>query len=143
MVLTLVYLCAREVVSDHGLSAAWLSCVPGELYRPLLDAAFARCRPLAVGELVQRWPERTLSVGGRRKRDHEPPNRLCVQALLLAVVRGLTDKRYGHTQRRICLNMSDLILRVSTQKKKKAHQQNDTSNCQTGERHNKDGCFMY
>ncbi|KAF4088729.1 hypothetical protein AMELA_G00058050 [Ameiurus melas] len=93
MVLSLVYLCAREVVSDHGLSAAWLSCVPGELYRPLLDAAFTRCRPLAVGELVQRWPERTLSVGGQRKRDHEPPNRLCVQALLLAVVRGLTDKR--------------------------------------------------
>lgn len=97
----MVYLCAREVVSDHGLSAAWLSCVPGELYRPLLDAAFARCRPLAVGELVQRWPERTLSVGGRRKRDHEPPNRLCVQALLLAVVRGLTDKR-------CCLQVLDL-----------------------------------
>ncbi|MCJ8731188.1 hypothetical protein PDJAM_G00196420 [Pangasius djambal] len=93
MVLSLVYLCAREVVSDHGLSAAWLSCVPRELYRPLLDAAFAHRRPLAIGELVQRWPERTLSIGGRKKRERDPPNRLCVQALLLAVVRGLTDKR--------------------------------------------------
>lgn len=97
MVLSLVYLCAREVVSDHGLSAAWLSCVPRELYRPLLDAAFAHCRPLAIGELVQRWPERILSIGGRRTCDHDPPNRLCVQALLLAVVRGLTDNRLSHT----------------------------------------------
>lgn len=94
MVLSLVSLCARQVVSDHSLSAAWLGCVPRELYKPLLDAAFAHCRPLAVGELVQRWPERTLSIGGRTKRDHDPPSRLCVQALLLAVVRGLTDKRY-------------------------------------------------
>ncbi|KAM9500795.1 leucine-rich repeat-containing protein 14 [Clarias gariepinus] len=101
MVLTLVHLCAREVVSDHGLSSAWLSCMPRELYRPLLDAAFAHCRPLAIGELVQRWPERILSVGGRRKRDHGAPNRLCVQALLLAVVRGLTDKR-------CCLQVLDL-----------------------------------
>ncbi|KAF5894307.1 leucine-rich repeat-containing protein 14-like, partial [Clarias magur] len=101
MVLSLVHLCAREVVSDHGLSSAWLSCMPRELYRPLLDAAFAHCRPLAIGELVQRWPERILSVGGRGKRDHDTPNRLCVQALLLAVVRGLTDKR-------CCLQVLDL-----------------------------------
>ncbi|KAI4901147.1 hypothetical protein NFI96_003385 [Prochilodus magdalenae] len=93
MVLSLVSLCAREVVSDHGSSPSWLSCLPRELYRPLLEAAFAHCRPLAVGELVQRWPERTLSVGGRRKHGQAPPNRLCIQALLLAVVRGLTDKR--------------------------------------------------
>lgn len=94
MVRSLVCLCAQQVVSDHGLSAAWLGCVPRELYGPLLDAAFAHCRPLAIGELVQRWPERTLSVGGRGTPDRDPPNRLCVQALLLAVVRGLTDKRY-------------------------------------------------
>lgn len=94
MVLSLVYLCARQVVSDHGLSAAWLSCVPRELYRPLLDAALAHCRPLAIGELVKRWPERTLSIREQRIPNHDPPNRLCVQALLLAVVSGLTDKRY-------------------------------------------------
>ncbi|XP_047677785.1 leucine-rich repeat-containing protein 14 [Tachysurus fulvidraco] len=93
MVVSLVCLCAREVVSDHSLSAAWLSCVPRELYRPLLDAALARCRPLTIGELVQRWPERTLSFRGPRKRDYQPPNRLCVQALLLAVVRGFSDQR--------------------------------------------------
>ncbi|KAG9274717.1 leucine-rich repeat-containing protein 14-like [Astyanax mexicanus] len=93
MVLSLVSLCAREVVSDHGSSPCWLSCLPCELYRPLLEAAFDHCRPLAVGELVQRWPERTLSVGGWRKPGQAPPNRLCIQALLLAVVRGLTDKR--------------------------------------------------
>ncbi|XP_076828049.1 leucine-rich repeat-containing protein 14 [Brachyhypopomus gauderio] len=93
MVPSLVRLCAREVVGDHGSSPVWLSCVPRELYRPLLEAALEHCRPLAVGELVQRWPERTLTVGGRKKPGHCPPNRLCVQALLLAVVRGLTDRR--------------------------------------------------
>ncbi|KAJ8010227.1 hypothetical protein DPEC_G00072820 [Dallia pectoralis] len=93
MVFSLVDLCAREVVSDHSSSPGWLGCVPRELYRPLLDAAFTYCRPLAVGELVQRWPERTLRVGGRRRQGQGPPNRLCVQALLLAVVRGLADKR--------------------------------------------------
>ncbi|KAI2662526.1 Leucine-rich repeat-containing protein 14 [Labeo rohita] len=101
MVLSLLNLCAREVVSDHSSSPYWLSCVPRELYRALLDAAFAHCRPLAVGELVQRWPERKLIVGGSRKSGECPPNRLCVQALLLAVVRGLTDKR-------CCLQMLDL-----------------------------------
>ncbi|KAL7875472.1 hypothetical protein AOLI_G00104350 [Acnodon oligacanthus] len=93
MVLSLVSLCAREVVSDHSSSPSWLSCLPRELYRPLLEAAFAHCRPLAVGELVQRWPERTLSLGGQRTHGQIPPNRLCIQALLLAAVRGLTDKR--------------------------------------------------
>ncbi|XP_067107920.1 leucine-rich repeat-containing protein 14 [Osmerus mordax] len=93
MVPSLVNLCAKEVVSDHSSSASWLNCVPRELYGPLLDAAFTNCRPLAVGELVQRWPERILRVGGQRKAGQSPPNRLCVQALLLAVVRGLSDKR--------------------------------------------------
>ncbi|XP_076577618.1 leucine-rich repeat-containing protein 14 [Chaetodon auriga] len=93
MVLSLVNLCAREVVSDHSSSPCWLRWVPRELYRPLLEAAFSSCRPLAVGELVQRWPERTLRVGGRRKQGQTAPNRLCIQALLLAVVRGLSDQR--------------------------------------------------
>ncbi|XP_070784491.1 leucine-rich repeat-containing protein 14 [Enoplosus armatus] len=93
MVLSLVSLCAREVVSDHSSSPRWLRWVPRELYRPLLEAAFTSCRPLNVGELVQRWPERTLRVGGRRKQGQTAPNRLCIQALLLAVVRGLSDQR--------------------------------------------------
>ncbi|XP_035510309.1 leucine-rich repeat-containing protein 14 [Morone saxatilis] len=93
MVLSLVSLCAREVVSDHSSSPGWLRWVPGELYTPLLEAAFSSRRPLAVGELVQRWPERTLRVGGRRKQGQTAPNRLCIQALLLAVVRGLSDRR--------------------------------------------------
>lgn len=110
MVLSLVHLCAQQVVSDHGLSAAWLGCVPHELYRPLLDAAFSHCRPLAIGELVQRWPERTLSIRGQRKPGHDPPNRLCVQALLLALVRGLTDKRCCHIEHGVLyINMSDLL----------------------------------
>lgn len=95
MVLSLVSLCAREVVSDHSSSPCWLRWVPRELYRPLLEAAFASCRPLTVGELVQRWPERTLRVGGRRKQGQTAPNRLCIQALLLAVVRGLSDQRFA------------------------------------------------
>lgn len=93
MVRSLVSLCAREVVSDHSSSPTWLRWVPRELYGALLEASFACCRPLAVGELVQRWPERTLRVGGRRKTGHTAPNRLCIQALLLAVVRGLLDQR--------------------------------------------------
>uniref|UniRef100_UPI0037E82BDC leucine-rich repeat-containing protein 14 n=1 Tax=Semicossyphus pulcher TaxID=241346 RepID=UPI0037E82BDC len=93
MVISLVGLCAREVVSDHSTSPCWLRWVPRELYRPLLEAAFTSCRPLAVGELVQRWPDRTLRVGGSRKEGQTAPNRLCIQALLLAVVRGLSDRR--------------------------------------------------
>nr|XP_046227524.1 leucine-rich repeat-containing protein 14 [Scatophagus argus] len=95
MLLPLVSLCAREVVSDHSSSPCWLRWVPRELYRPLLEAAFASCRPLAVGELVQRWPERSLRVGGQRKKGETAPNRLCIQALLLAVARGLSDQRYA------------------------------------------------
>ncbi|XP_028289417.1 leucine-rich repeat-containing protein 14 [Parambassis ranga] len=93
MVLSLVSLCAKEVVGDHSSSPSWLRWVPRELYRSLLEAAFASCRPLAVGELVQRWPERTLRVGGRRKQGQTAPNRLCIQAMLLAIVRGLSDQR--------------------------------------------------
>ncbi|KAM6908176.1 leucine-rich repeat-containing protein 14 [Lycodopsis pacificus] len=93
MVLSLVSLCAREVVRDHSSSPCWLRWVPRELYRPLLEASFTGCRPLAVGELVQRWPERTLRVGRSRKQGQKGPNRLCVQALLLAVVRGMSDQR--------------------------------------------------
>uniref|UniRef100_M3ZJF1 Leucine-rich repeat-containing protein 14B n=1 Tax=Xiphophorus maculatus TaxID=8083 RepID=M3ZJF1_XIPMA len=92
MVHSLVRLCAREVVSDHSSSPTWLRWVPRELYGALLEAAFACCRPLAVGELVQRWPERTLRVGGRRKTGQTAPSRLCIQSLLLAVVRGLADQ---------------------------------------------------
>uniref|UniRef100_A0A665X331 Leucine-rich repeat-containing protein 14 n=1 Tax=Echeneis naucrates TaxID=173247 RepID=A0A665X331_ECHNA len=91
MVLSLVSLCAREVVSDHSSSPCWLKWVPRELFRPLLEAAFASYRPLAVGELVQRWPERTLRVGGRRKQGQAAPSRLCIQALLLAVRGALLD----------------------------------------------------
>ncbi|TRY85259.1 hypothetical protein DNTS_004477 [Danionella cerebrum] len=101
MVQSLVKLCAREVVSDHSSSPRWLSCVPRELFPELLDAAFTHCRTLAVGELVKRWPERSLNIGARKKRGHCPPNRLCIQALLLAVGRGLTDKR-------CCLEVLDL-----------------------------------
>ncbi|XP_053715922.1 leucine-rich repeat-containing protein 14 [Synchiropus splendidus] len=93
MALSLVNLCAREVVSDHGSSLCWLRWVPRELYGALLQAAFSGCRPLAVGELVHRWPERSLRVGGPWKPGQRAPNRLCIQALLLAVVKGLTDPR--------------------------------------------------
>lgn len=93
VLLSLVSLCAREVVSDHSSSPGWLRWVPRELYGALLEASFSGCRPLTVGELVQRWPERTLRVGGRRKPGQTAPNRLCIQALLLAVVRGLSDHR--------------------------------------------------
>ncbi|KAM9775574.1 leucine-rich repeat-containing protein 14 [Syngnathus typhle] len=93
MALSLLSLCAKEVVSEHSSSPHWLRWVPRELYGPLLEASFAGCRPLAVGELVQKWPERRLRVGGRRNRGQRPPSRLCVQALLLAVVRGLSDQR--------------------------------------------------
>ncbi|CAL8312561.1 unnamed protein product [Merluccius merluccius] len=104
MVLSLVDLCAQEVVRDHSSSPTWLRCVPRELYDALLRAAFSGCRPLAVGELVQRWPERRLRVSGGRNGSGsggrngssggtQPPNRLCIQALLLAVVRGLADHR--------------------------------------------------
>ncbi|KAJ3611715.1 hypothetical protein NHX12_021729 [Muraenolepis orangiensis] len=92
MVLPLVDLCSREVVRDHGSSPSWL-LVPRELYDALLRAALSARRPLAVGQLVQRWPSRRLRVADRRTGGPDPPDRLCVQALLLAVVRGLDDPR--------------------------------------------------
>ncbi|MBN3314604.1 LRC14 protein, partial [Atractosteus spatula] len=99
MVPSLVSLCAQRLVSDHSLSPRWLGCVPRELYRPLLEAALLQRRPLAIGELVQRWPERTLCLGcGLLPSSGQGQglySRLCVQALLLAVVKGLGDPRCG------------------------------------------------
>uniref|UniRef100_A0A3Q2X9T5 Leucine-rich repeat-containing protein 14B n=1 Tax=Haplochromis burtoni TaxID=8153 RepID=A0A3Q2X9T5_HAPBU len=99
MVLSLLSLCAKEVVRDHSSSHSWLRWMPKDLYRALLEAAFSTCRPLAVGELVQRWPELTLRVGGRRKPGQTAPNRLCIQSMLLGVVRGLTDHSKGVRRR--------------------------------------------
>ncbi|XP_077410343.1 leucine-rich repeat-containing protein 14 [Vanacampus margaritifer] len=93
MPLSLFSLCAKEVVSNHSSSPLWLRWVPRELYGPLLEASFDGCRPLAVRKLVQKWPERLLRVGGCKKRGQRPPCRICVQALLLAFVRGLFDQR--------------------------------------------------
>ncbi|XP_066572202.1 leucine-rich repeat-containing protein 14 [Amia ocellicauda] len=93
MVPSLLSLCAGRVVSDHGSSPHWLGCVPRELYRPLLEAALAQGRPLAVGELVLRWPERTLRLGPGGGPGGGAPSRLCVQSLLNAVVKGLRDPR--------------------------------------------------
>ncbi|XP_061821782.1 leucine-rich repeat-containing protein 14 [Nerophis lumbriciformis] len=93
MVLSLVSLSAMKVVNEHCSSPRWLRWVPRELYGPLLDASLAACRPLAISDLVHRWPERRLLVGGRRNRGQPPPCRACVQALLLAVVKGFSDQR--------------------------------------------------
>ncbi|XP_069047254.1 leucine-rich repeat-containing protein 14 [Lepisosteus oculatus] len=97
MVPSFVSLCAQRLVSDHSLSPRWLGCVPRELYCPLLEAALLQRRPLAIGELVQRWPERTLCLGrGLLPSSGQGQglySRLCVQALLLAVVKGLGDPR--------------------------------------------------
>ncbi|XP_077349617.1 leucine-rich repeat-containing protein 14 isoform X2 [Lithobates pipiens] len=58
--LSLVYMCAQKVVSDHGSLRRALCSIPRELYPPLFTAAFLGGKTLVLQDLVQRWPFPTL-----------------------------------------------------------------------------------
>ncbi|NXK01447.1 LRC14 protein, partial [Corythaixoides concolor] len=98
---SLVFLCARRLLSHHAGARRALDLVPAELYPVLFRAAFLDGRTLALRDLVATWPFPVLSIqrllGHRdRHRDRplllllrEKPAKLCVQAVITAVVAHL------------------------------------------------------
>uniref|UniRef100_A0A8B9Z8Y5 Leucine rich repeat containing 14 n=1 Tax=Buteo japonicus TaxID=224669 RepID=A0A8B9Z8Y5_9AVES len=72
-----------------------LDLLPAELYPVLFQAAFLDGRTLALRDLVGTWPfpvlsfQRLLGHRGRHSLLEEKPSKLCVQAIILAVVAHL------------------------------------------------------
>ncbi|KAF1567856.1 UNVERIFIED_CONTAM: Leucine-rich repeat-containing protein 14, partial [Eudyptes robustus] len=119
---SLVFLCARRLVSHCPGTRRALDLLPAELYPVLFQAAFLDGRTLALRDLVGTWPFPVLSirrlVGRRgRRRDRHPflgekPSKLCVQAVILAVVahlrRALEESCRGTRWRRCRLRVLDM-----------------------------------
>ncbi|NWU53274.1 LRC14 protein, partial [Dromas ardeola] len=93
---SLLFLCARRLVSHRPAARRALDLVPAELFPVLFRAAFLDERTLTLGDLVGTWPFPLLSfrrlLGHRRhRRDRHPscgekPSKSCLQAVILAVV---------------------------------------------------------
>lgn len=84
---SLLFLCARHIVAHRPLPA-----LPAELYPILFQAAFLDGRPLVLRDLVAAWPFPVLNfqrLVGRRELLRDHPCKLCVQAVILAVVAQL------------------------------------------------------
>ncbi|NWQ72604.1 LRC14 protein, partial [Neopipo cinnamomea] len=84
---SLLFLSARRLVSHRPLPA-----VPSRLYPVLFQAAFLDGRLLVLQDLVARWPFPVLDLQllvGRRELLRGRPSKLCVQSVILAVVRRL------------------------------------------------------
>ncbi|NXP04481.1 LRC14 protein, partial [Thinocorus orbignyianus] len=112
---TLLFLCARRLVGHHPTTRQVLEVVPKKLYTVLFRAAFLDERPLALQDLVETWPFPVLSFQGLL--DHpghggepqpflgEKPSKLCVQAVILAVVASLRrelEEPCGDTRENRC-----------------------------------------
>ncbi|KAL9868484.1 LOW QUALITY PROTEIN: leucine-rich repeat-containing protein 14-like [Geothlypis trichas] len=88
---SLLFLCARRMVSHHPLPVL-LPALPAHLYPILFQAAFLDGRPLVLRDLVAAWPFPVLNfqrLVGRRELLRDHPCKLCVQAVILAVVAQL------------------------------------------------------
>ncbi|XP_074997122.1 leucine-rich repeat-containing protein 14 [Calonectris borealis] len=119
---SLVFLCARRLVSHRPGARRALDLLPAELYPVLFQAAFLDGRPLALRDLVGTWPFPVLSFQrllghrhrhrGRHPLLREKPNKLCVQAVILAVVahlrRALEEPCRGTSERRCRLRVLDM-----------------------------------
>uniref|UniRef100_A0A8U7MDJ5 Leucine rich repeat containing 14 n=1 Tax=Corvus moneduloides TaxID=1196302 RepID=A0A8U7MDJ5_CORMO len=84
---SLLFLCARRIVAHRPLPA-----LPADLYPILFQAAFLDGRPLVLRDLVTAWPFPVLNfqrLVGRRELLRDHPCKLCVQAVILAVVAQL------------------------------------------------------
>ncbi|XP_063256578.1 leucine-rich repeat-containing protein 14-like [Prinia subflava] len=84
---SLLFLCARRIVAHRPLPA-----LPADLYPVLFQAAFLDGRPLVLRDLVTAWPFPVLNfqrLVGRRELLRDHPCKLCVQAVILAVVAQL------------------------------------------------------
>uniref|UniRef100_A0A8C3PGU4 Leucine rich repeat containing 14 n=1 Tax=Calidris pygmaea TaxID=425635 RepID=A0A8C3PGU4_9CHAR len=96
---SLLFLCARRLVGHRPTTHRALDVVPTELYPVLFQAAFLDERILALQDLVGTWPFPVLSFpwllgrrghqGDRHPLLGEKPSKLCVQAVILAVVARL------------------------------------------------------
>nr|XP_041570049.1 leucine-rich repeat-containing protein 14-like [Taeniopygia guttata]XP_041570050.1 leucine-rich repeat-containing protein 14-like [Taeniopygia guttata] len=87
---SLLFLCARRIVARHPLPA--LPAPPAHLYPVLFQAAFLDGRPLVLRELVSAWPFPVLHLQrllGRQELLRDHPCKLCLQAVILAVVAQL------------------------------------------------------
>ncbi|KAF4801435.1 Leucine-rich repeat-containing protein 14 [Turdus rufiventris] len=105
---SLLFLCARRVVAHRPLPD-----LPADLYPVLFQAAFLDGRPLVLRDLVATWPFPVLHfqrlVGHRELlRDH--PCKLCVQAIIQAVVAQLRQEleEPGHRSSLRLLDMTGL-----------------------------------
>ncbi|XP_057885501.1 leucine-rich repeat-containing protein 14-like [Melospiza georgiana] len=84
---SLLFLCARRVVAHRPLPV-----LPADLHPVLFQAAFLDGRPLVLRDLVAAWPFPVLNfqrLVGRRELLRDHPCKLCVQAVILAVVAQL------------------------------------------------------
>ncbi|NXD74274.1 LRC14 protein, partial [Eolophus roseicapillus] len=98
---SLVFLCARRLLGNRPGARHALPFLPSELYPVLFQAAFLDGRVLALQDLVTTWPFPLLSFqcllghcGHQQHRGHhtrlgDKPNKLCVQAVISAVVSHL------------------------------------------------------
>uniref|UniRef100_A0A8C3Y0R5 Leucine-rich repeat-containing protein 14 n=1 Tax=Catharus ustulatus TaxID=91951 RepID=A0A8C3Y0R5_CATUS len=103
---SLLFLSARRVVAQRPLPA-----LPADLYPVLFQAAFLDGRPLILRDLVAAWPFPVLHfqrlVGHRELlRDH--PCKLCVQAVIQAVVAQLRREVCAGASPVQCADMNDL-----------------------------------
>ncbi|XP_054023304.1 leucine-rich repeat-containing protein 14 [Dryobates pubescens] len=116
---SLVFLCARRLVSYESDFRRTLSTLPNELYPVLFSAAFLDSRTLVVRDLVAVWPFPVLSfqrllANLDHHLQHHPkgvPRKLCVQATILAVVAHLhqTLEEPDRGARRCCLRVLDMM----------------------------------
>ncbi|KAM9023068.1 leucine-rich repeat-containing protein 14 [Ara ararauna] len=98
---SLVFLCARRLLGHRPRARRALPFLPSELYPVLFQAAFLDGRTLALQDLVTTWPFPLLSFqcllghcGHPQHRGHrappgDKPDKLCVQAVISAVVAHL------------------------------------------------------
>ncbi|XP_075562320.1 leucine-rich repeat-containing protein 14 [Pelecanus crispus] len=119
---SLVFLCARRLLSHRPGARRALDLLPAELYPVLFQAAFLDGRTLALRDLVESWPfpvlsfQQLLGHRGRHRGQHpflgEKPSKLCVQAVILAVVahlrRALEDSCHDTSERRCRLRVLDM-----------------------------------
>ncbi|NXL05981.1 LRC14 protein, partial [Mesembrinibis cayennensis] len=116
--LSLVFLCARRLVSHRPAARRALDLLPAELYPVLFQAAFLDGRTLTLRDIVGTWPFPVLSFPrllGRRDRHpllREKPSKLGVQAVILAVVahlrRALEESGSGASEKRCRLRLLDM-----------------------------------
>ncbi|NXO01090.1 LRC14 protein, partial [Rhinopomastus cyanomelas] len=88
---SLVFLCARCLVSHRPTARRALLALPAELYPVLFRAAFLDGRTLALHDLVTSWPFPVLAFQrllGRQNLE-ENPSKPCIQAVVSAVVTQL------------------------------------------------------